>query len=146
MITYLLLVLMAGCLAFLAAIWWRLSKKGAEQARLEEQSLLVEALRIEKAQLERDLAHERAASSEKLALLQQAEGRLKTEFENLANRIFESREQAGAELHRNRMTAVLEPFKQQLEAFRQRVEEVHRNDTEQAGRLIEQVRQLQNTE
>jgi DNA recombination protein RmuC len=143
MITYLLLVLMAGCLAFLAAIWWRLSKKGAEQARLEEQSLLVEALRIEKAQLERDLAHERAASSEKLALLQQAEGRLKTEFENLANRIFESREQAGAELHRNRMTAVLEPFKQQLEAFRQRVEEVHRNDTEQAGRLIEQVRQLQ---
>ncbi len=155
-----ILVLLVVCIGLLGSIWWRLMRDRPERDRIVqlqaieaqwqqaqdslcEQTRQLETLRIEKAQLERDLAHERAQGNEKIALLQQTETRLKQEFENLANRIFESREQAGAELQRNRMTAVLEPFKQQLEAFRQRVEEVHRSETEQAGRLIEQVRQLQ---
>ena len=155
-----ILVLLVVCIALLGAIWWRLMRDRPERDRivqlqaieaqwqqaqesLSEKTRALEALRIEKAQLERDLEHERKQGNEKIALLQQTETRLKQEFENLANRIFESREQAGAELQRSRMTAVLEPFKQQLDAFRQRVEEVHRSETEQAGRLIEQVRQLQ---
>ncbi len=157
---YLTFVLVIVCVAFLAAIWWRLMQDRPARDRLLQlqtieaqwqqaqetlsvQTQQLEELRIEKAQLERDLEHERQQGSEKIQLLQQTETRLKQEFENLANRIFESREQAGAELQRSRMSAVLEPFKQQLEAFRQRVEEVHRSETEQAGRLIEQVRQLQ---
>jgi len=157
---YLIVVLLVVCVALLGMIWWRMVRDRPERDRLAqlqaaetewqlaqekmaEQAGALEALRIEKAQLERDLVHAREQGAEKLQLLQNAEGHLKTEFENLANRIFESREQAGADLQRSRMTAVLEPFKQQLDAFRQRVEEVHRSETEQAGRLIEQVRQLQ---
>jgi len=153
-------ILLLVCIALLGAIWLRLMRDRPArdrfiqlqaietewklaQEKLADSTQQLESLRIEKAQLERDLEHERQQGNEKVQLLQQAETRLKQEFENLANRIFASREQAGAELQRNRMTAVLEPFKQQLEAFRQRVEEVHRSETEQAGRLIEQVRQLQ---
>ena len=156
----LIIILLIICIGLLGTIWWRLMQDRPKQERLvqlqaieeqwkqiqqtlDEQTSQLEALKIEKARLERDLEHERQQGNEKITLLQQTEMRLKQEFENLANRIFESREQAGAELQRNRMTAVLEPFKQQLDAFRQRVEEVHRSETEQAGRLIEQVRQLQ---
>ncbi len=155
-----ILFLLVMCLVLLATIWWRLLRDQPDRERfmqlaaaeqewkqaqitLSEKSQQLDALRIEKAQLERDLEHEKQQGHEKLQLLQQAEARLKTEFENLANRIFESREQAGAELQRSRITSVLEPFKQQLDAFRKRVEDVHRSETEQAGRLIEQVRQLQ---
>jgi len=157
---YLMVLLLVACLGLLAAIWWRLQRDqpdrtrlaqleaAAEQGRHAGENLAealrgLESLHVEKAQLERDLAHERRQGAEKLQLLQQAETRLKTEFENLANRIFESREQAGAELQRRRITSVLEPFQQQLADFRKRVEDVHRSETEQAGRLIEQVRQLQ---
>ncbi len=120
-------------------------EQGWEQTQrlYEEQSAALDALRVENARLQSHLEHEREQGKEKIQLLQNAETRLKTEFENLANRIFESREQAGADLQRNRMTAVLEPFKQQLDDFRKRVEDVHRSETEQAGRLIEQVRNLQ---
>ena len=155
-----ILFLLVMCLVLLATIWWRLLRDQPDRERfmqlaaaeqewkqaqitLSEKSQQLDALRIEKAQLERDLEHEKQQGHEKLQLLQQAEARLKTEFETLANRIFESREQAGAELQRSRITSVLEPFKQQLDAFRKRVEDVHRSETEQAGRLIEQVRQLQ---
>jgi DNA recombination protein RmuC len=157
---YLILILLVGCMTLLGAIWLRLMRERPERQRLSQleaieaqwtqaqetiagQARQLDALKIAKAQLDRDLEHERQQGNEKIQLLQQTEARLKTEFENLANRIFESREQAGAELQRTRMTAVLEPFKQQLDAFRKRVEDVHRSETEQAGRLIEQVRQLQ---
>ncbi len=157
---YLMVMLLVVCVALLGMIWWRMVRDRPErdrlvqlqaaeaewklaQQKLVEQAGALEALRIEKAQLERDLVYAREQGAEKLQLLQNAEGRLKTEFENLANRIFESREQAGAEMQRSRMTSVLEPFKQQLDDFRKRVEDVHRSETEQAGRLIEQVRQLQ---
>lgn len=157
---YAMFGLVLVCVLLLAAILWRVVRDRPERehvAQLEaheaewelthekliEHASMLEAVRIENAQLERDLVHERQQGAEKLQLLQQAETRLKTEFENLANRIFASREQAGAELQRRQITSVLEPFQQQLADFRKRVEDVHRSETEQAGRLIEQVRQLQ---
>ncbi len=113
------------------------------EAKVEEQARELERLRVENARLLSRLEHEQQQGSEKIQLLQKAETRLKTEFENLANRIFEQREKVGADAQQTRMSAILEPFKQQLDAFRKRVEDVHRSETEQAGRLMEQVRQLQ---
>jgi DNA recombination protein RmuC len=42
-----------------------------------------------------------------------------------------------------RITGLLQPFKEQLESFRQRVDEVHNKDTEHSAKLLEQIRQLQ---
>jgi DNA recombination protein RmuC len=154
------LVLLLPCMGLLAAIWRQIQRDQPDrtlliqlqareadwvqgQAQAAEIRREAEVLRIENAGLRRDLEHEHQQGAEKLQLLQNAEARLKTEFENLANRIFTAREQTGAEQQRLRLTATLEPFRQQLDDFRKRVEDVHRNETEQAGRLIEQVRQLQ---
>jgi DNA recombination protein RmuC len=111
--------------------------------RLESKSLELENLRIQFTRLEADMANEQRSSSEKIALMQESETRLKIEFENLSNRIFEERGRALGLENRERMDALLQPLREQLDSFRKRVEEVHSRDTEQSTRLIEQVRQLQ---
>ncbi len=50
---------------------------------------------------------------------------LKQEFENLANRIFEQKQQSFSENSKQNMDLLLTPFRQQLESFRKRVDEVH---------------------
>ncbi|MGB7512305.1 MAG: DNA recombination protein RmuC [Pelodictyon phaeoclathratiforme] len=111
--------------------------------RLESKSLELENLRIQFTRLEADMANEQRSSSEKIALMQESETRLKSEFENLSNRIFEERGRALGMENRERMDALLQPLREQLDSFRNRVDEVHNLDTEQSTRLIEQVRQLQ---
>ncbi len=109
---------------------------------LQEKSQLIGTLEVEKAKLTATLEYEKRTATDKLKLLQDAEVRLKTEFENLANRIFEDKGKALTEQNRERISGLLQPFKEQLESFRTRVDEVHKNDTEQSARLLEQVRQL----
>ena len=47
------------------------------------------------------------------------------------------------EQNRERISNLLQPFKEQLQSFRTRVDELHKNDTERSAKLLEQVRQLQ---
>ncbi len=114
-------------------------------AELQQKAAQVEGLLADKAKLEADLANERRVSGEKLKLLEDSEGRLKTEFENLANRIFEDKGKLLSDQNRERLTSLLQPFKEQLESFRNRVDEVHKDDTKASATLLEQVRQLQET-
>jgi DNA recombination protein RmuC len=102
-----------------------------------------DALRARNARLEADLDNERKGTLEKLKLLQESEARLKTEFENLANRIFEEKGKTFTDQNREKLDNLLVPFRDQLESFRKRVDEVHRNDTESLAKLLVQVRQLQ---
>jgi DNA recombination protein RmuC len=111
--------------------------------RLEEKNSTIEMLQTEKATLAADLENEKSVGAEKLKLLQEAEARLKAEFENLANRIFEDKGKALTEQNRERISDLLQPFKEQLESFRKRVDEVHDGDTKQSAKVLEQVRQLQ---
>jgi DNA recombination protein RmuC len=131
-----LLIILAAALlaalAFLVILALVLGKKSVE----------LEKLRVERARLETVLESERAAAGEKIALLQDAEVRLKREFENLAHRIFEDRGRVLTEQNRERLADLLQPFKEQLASFRNRVDEVHRDDTARSARLVEQVRQL----
>lgn len=100
-------------------------------------------LKIEKTQLEAELANEKKSAEEKLKLLQDAETRLKTEFENLANRIFIDKGTVISNESHQRITSLLNPFREQLESFRKRIDDVHTEDTKQSTELIQQVKQLQ---
>jgi len=111
-------------------------------SRLESVTAELDALRVVHARLEADLQHERRASSEKIALLEDSESRLKREFENLAGRIVEERGRALGEENRRGMDGLLQPFREQLEAFRRRVDEVHETSVAGSASLREQVRQL----
>ncbi len=113
------------------------------QRRLQEKDKELDALQIEKAKLESDFENAKRNNEEKLKLIQDAETNLKKEFENLANKIFEDKGKVFTSQNSNQISSLLTPFKEQIELFRKRIDEVHESGTKQSAKLIEQVRQLQ---
>ncbi len=77
------------------------------------------------AELETASEKEREASEEKLRLLQDNKVQLTQEFQNLANQIFEAKQQSFSEQSRQGLDALLKPLKDQLESFRQRTDQIH---------------------
>ncbi|MBP7275247.1 MAG: DNA recombination protein RmuC [Kiritimatiellae bacterium] len=126
------IVLVLAALAALLVILDARSRR--EHARLRENNI----------RLETELAYQRQTGEDKLRLLQNAEDRLKTEFENIAGRIVEDKGRLLTDQNRARLSDLLQPFKEQMDAFRRRVDEVHTSELKQTERLMEQVRQLQN--
>ncbi len=109
----------------------------------QEEAVALQTVQAERARLAAELEHERRAAAEKMALLEQAETRLKLEFENLASKIFEERGRNLSEQHRQQLGGILQPLKEQLDSFRTRVDELHKQGTEQSTLLLAQVRHLQ---
>ncbi|RMV84671.1 DNA recombination protein RmuC, partial [Pseudomonas amygdali] len=70
------------------------------------------------------------SAAEKLQLLEDNKVQLKQEFQNLANQIFDSKQQSFSEQSHQGLDTLLKPFKDQLDSFRQRVDQVH-SDTVQ---------------
>jgi DNA recombination protein RmuC len=153
-----LLVLILAALAFVIARFLKdqpareeLARLRVEEATLKQvnsdlrtQAGLSSSLVAEKARLEATLEHERRTSSEKIELLQSAEDRLKKEFENLANRIFEERGNVLTEQGKKQTEAALGPFKTQLEEFRKRAEEIHNKENDTSVTLVAKIMELQN--
>ena len=74
---------------------------------------------------------------------QQAEQRLKEQFENLAGSIFEERSKRFTELSNEQLGNILKPLTKDLEAFRGRVDETHREEIRQHAALREKLSQLE---
>lgn len=85
---------------------------------------------------------EKSALEEKIELLKETEERLNTQFENMANRIFESRSEKFHQQNNHQMDAILSPFKQQLEGFRKQVQESYSQEQSQRTALQHQLDSL----
>lgn len=94
------------------------------------------------AELSKALELEKSSSEEKLAVLESAKQQLANEFKVLANQIFENKQSQFAENTQTTMDAILKPMQGSLEAFKQRVELVHKEDVEGRASLAEQLKQL----
>ncbi|SEL57173.1 DNA recombination protein RmuC [Halomonas daqiaonensis] len=79
---------------------------------------------------------------EQLALLEEARERLKEEFQQLAGRIFEERQQAFSVQSRDSLETLLRPFREQVDQFRRRVEELHGQQSRDSGSLKAHLEQL----
>lgn len=86
--------------------------------------------------LQTELANEHRNAGEKSA-------RLTSEFENLANRIFEEKGRAMVSQNESKLGDLLRPLAKEIGQFRERVDAVHTESTKQSSALVEQVRQLQ---
>ncbi|QCU90686.1 DNA recombination protein RmuC [Thiomicrorhabdus sediminis] len=95
------------------------------------------------AELTTQLDNEKANAAEKIALLENAKQQMSSEFQNLANQIFEQKQQQFQQSSQVSMEAVLKPMQQSLNAFKERVELVHKEDLEGRAGLTEQLKQLQ---
>ena len=120
------------------------------QASLEERDQQLGQLRSESAAAKEELAREKAlreseqkAAKEQIALLQEAEKRLGESFENLANRIFEDKSKKFTDQNKENLEGTLNPLREQLRDFRQKIEENQSSDIKARTELHAKITQLQ---
>ncbi|AZT83363.1 DNA recombination protein RmuC [Marinobacter sp. NP-4(2019)] len=119
------------------------SEKAEYQRRAEALANELGEARVELREYEVTLASERRASNEKLALLERNRDALKQEFENLANRIFEQKSERFSQQTRTSLDSLLDPFRDQLQDFRKRVEDVYTSETRDRQALRSEIKSLQ---
>jgi DNA recombination protein RmuC len=78
---------------------------------------------------------EQVASQDKLALLESAEIRLQQQFENLANRIFEQKNENFRVSSKAGLDALLNPLKDQIEGFKKQVTEQYVKEGQERASL-----------
>ena len=67
---------------------------------------------------------------------------MREEFENLSNRIFEGASQRLTNENRQAVSSLLDPFREQIRDFKDRVERVYDSESKDRRSLFEQIRQL----
>lgn len=97
----------------------------------------------ESTELNTRLEQERKNFAEQLALLQNAKVELAKEFENLANKIFETKQQQFNVNSKSLLDNTFDPLKLQLIEFRKKVEDVYEKENADRNRLAGQVVELQ---
>ena len=80
---------------------------------------------------------------EQLALLEQTRSALGKEFENLANRIFDSKQAAFSRTSRETLDSTVNPLRQDLADFRKKVEDVYEKESAERNRLEGKIGELQ---
>ncbi|MDF0534421.1 DNA recombination protein RmuC [Shewanella sp. A32] len=85
---------------------------------------------------------ERQALNDKLALLESSESRLKVQFENLANKIFDDKSHKLQSQNAQQMDGFIAPLKQQLEGFRQQISESYSKEQAERYSLKHQLEEL----
>ncbi len=122
-------LLLAGLLFSLYRMQLQARRLGAEldASRQREDELRERLHQAEKdAQaLESGLEHERELAAKKFEYFEENRKQLKQDFENLANSILEKKSQSFDHHNRVSMEALLKPFREQVEGFQKRINEVH---------------------
>lgn len=119
----------------------REQRQQAEQ-RLQQLSQEYHALGSRHAALEASLQQREQGFAEQQQLLRDSREQLRLEFEQLAGQIFEARGQAFSQHSQQSLDALLKPFREQIEQFRARVEDIHHRDTRQQAELNHELQQL----
>lgn len=93
-------------------------------------------------ELKTKLTEQTKTNQEKLELLQNSEAKLKTEFENLANKIFEDNSKKLNDRNQESLNSVLNPVRDQLKDFRTRVDTIYSNDSKDRTELKQELKTL----
>jgi len=107
-------------------------------------------LKDQKSELEAELREQEArhdqenlASSEKLQLLEQAESRLKQQFEILANQLFETKTAKVDQQNKQSLEGLLSPLREQLEGFKKQVNDSFGQEAKERHTLVHELKNLQ---
>jgi DNA recombination protein RmuC len=127
----------------LAAAKEKLQHLADTQVQLQQKDAALVKITAEATELNTRLDQERKNFAEQLALLQHAKVELAKEFENIANKIFDNKQQQFSLSSKNLLETTLDPFKLQLNDFRKKVEDVYEKENADRNRLSGQVLELQ---
>ncbi|RXJ70164.1 DNA recombination protein RmuC [Halarcobacter ebronensis] len=121
-----------------------LEKNFAEKMEYEKntakikQDSLTQSFEDKKEQIKGEFAIKEEALKEKIELLESSKEKLKIEFENLANKLFEENQKKST----NNLTQMLTPFKEQLASFGKRVNDIYNDETKQRVSLLTEIKNL----
>lgn len=96
------------------------------------------AFEDKKEQLRSEFLIKEESLKEKIELLENSKDRLKLEFENLANKLFEE----NSKKSNLNLSQVLTPFKEQLNQFGKRVNDIYNDETKQRSSLLTEIKNL----
>jgi DNA recombination protein RmuC len=119
------------------------AENASRQQRADELSRALSDAKVALREQEVTLEKERRSTTEKLELLERNRDALKQEFENLANRIFEQKSERFSQQTRTSIDSLLNPFRDQLQDFRKRVEDVYTSETRDRQALRSEIKSLQ---
>ncbi len=109
------------------------------EAELKQYQQLLTTAKTKNAELQTRIAEQEKNTYEKLRLLQDAETQLKTQFENLAGKIFEDRSKQFTEQNKTSLDHIVTPLREQLGEFKQRIETVYDNENKDRISLREEI-------
>ncbi len=109
------------------------------ESELKLYQQLLTTAKTKNAELQTRSAEQEKSAYEKLKLLQDAEIQLKTQFENLAGKIFEDRSKQFAEQNKTSLDHIVTPLREQLGEFKQRIETVYDNENKDRITLREEI-------
>lgn len=112
------------------------------QGRLDAVQHEYEELKVRHSTLESSLEQRQQHFAEQQKLLKDSREQLKMEFEQLAGKIFESKGQAFSQTSQESLNALLKPFREQIDQFRAKVEDIHHKDTQQQATLSAELNHL----
>lgn len=118
-----------------------------------EREILTERLTNERIKREQDMAQERLTEQQvqwEHRLRQQHEEaeamyhRMRVEFENLSNRIFQSKAEDFSRLNAERLDYLLRPLGENLKNFREKVEQIYSTEAKERFSLAQHIKELVN--
>ncbi|WP_445497791.1 DNA recombination protein RmuC [Photorhabdus sp. SF281] len=124
------------------SVYWRVECEQLNQ-ELRAQREINNVQESELREVTTRLEENRLAAEEKQRLLINSELRLNTQFENLANRIFEQTGRRTDEQNRQSLNSLLAPFREQLDGFRRQVQESFGQEARERHTLAHEIRNLQ---
>lgn len=86
--------------------------------------------------------HSSRSNEEKIAMLEAAEQRLQTQFENLANKIFTEKSESFTQANKSGMDALLNPLKEQLESFKRQINDQYSREGQERASLKTEILSL----
>jgi DNA recombination protein RmuC len=115
---------------------------GKTEADLAEERRKNDELTARSAAAETACANLEARLAEEAKRLAEIQTQFRAEFENLANRILEEKSAKFLSQNQENLSQILDPLRQRLGEFRDRIETIHTADVESTAALREQLLQL----
>lgn len=117
-------------------------KLSQKEAIIDQLNLQISDLKTQLNQEQVERQKDQENLNEKLELLQSNKAQLSQEFENLSNKIFEEKNKQFKQTSQEGLTSLLNPFKDQLEGLRKKVDDVYVAESKDRSALKAQITSL----
>ena len=113
-----------------------------QQVQLQRQQGIQAELGNELTELKTQLDAKQQQFEQQKQDIEQQKQQLKIEFSNLANQILEEKGKSFSQSNKSELDAILKPFKQQVEGFQQRVNQVHSESVKGQANLAAELKKV----